>query len=46
MLTPPSRGFYQTPRGKFCFATLEGATFVPWTHGESPSMILDLLGFS
>ena len=24
---------YQTLLGKFCFATLEGATSVPWTYG-------------
>ena len=33
MLTPPLKGFYQTLLGKFCFATLEGATSVPRTHG-------------
>ena len=43
MLTLPSRGFYQTLQGKFCFITLEGATSVSWTHGGSSSMILDLL---
>ena len=32
MLTPPSRGLYQTLLGKFCFATLKGATSMPWTH--------------
>ena len=32
MLTLLSKGFFQTLLGKFCFATLEGATFVPWTH--------------
>ena len=33
MLTPPSKGFYQTLLGEFYFATLEGAAFVSWTYG-------------
>ena len=33
MLTPSLKGFYQILLGKFCFATPEGAAFVPWIHG-------------
>ena len=46
MLTPPSRGFYQTLLGKFCFATLKGATFVPCAHEGVRLWYWIYLGFS
>ena len=46
MLTPPLRGFYQNLLGKFCLASFEGATSVPWTHGGVHLWCWIYLGFS